>query len=245
MLFRNKERLAKVIEDLTLLMEMQQVDSTLFTLAARAKEIPKLVDGLEASKEGLDTELKETEGALEEARIQRTLKEGELEAAESKLADVRKSLFEIKTNKEYAAAQKEIAFLESQGTEIEEEVLRLMEEADALTESLDQKKVKVKEGKDELDREIAEYRSELSEVEDQIAIKKDEKLRLSKRVSSNFLSRYERILSSKGDSAIAMVSTDCCEGCYARIPPQRVVEIRRNDSLIECEGCGRILIWKE
>jgi hypothetical protein len=234
-----------VIEDLMLLIDMQQIDSKLFELAARAKTIPKLIEGLESRKGSLDSELKQAEAELEEVRRQRMIKEGELEAAESKLSDVRRALFEIKSNKEYAAAQKEIAFLQDQSAEMEEEVLRLMEEADSLTLSNNEKARKVEEDKRELDAEISKFKHELSEVEDQIAIKKDEKLRLSKRISHEFLSRYDRILSSKGDSAIAFVRADCCEGCFARIPPQRVVEIRRNDSLIECEGCGRILIWKE
>jgi predicted nucleic acid-binding Zn-ribbon protein len=228
-----------------LLIDLQQVDSKLFEHISRSKAIPKLIEGLEIEKEKLDEGLKRAKESLEEARKERTLKEGELEAAESKLSGVRKSLYEIKTNKEYAAAQKEIAFLKTRSAEIEEDVLRLMEEAEIMAESCKQDALRVREDKDKLDREIAEFRSELSEVEDQIAIKKDEKLRLSKRISPGFLSRYDRILSSKGDSAIAFVKADCCEGCFARIPPQRVVEIRRNDSLIECEGCGRILIWKE
>jgi predicted nucleic acid-binding Zn-ribbon protein len=42
-----------------------------------------------------------------------------------------------------------------------------------------------------------------------------------------------------------MVVRDACGGCFAKIPPQRQVEIRQHKSIITCEHCGRILIsWE-
>ncbi|MCX5754289.1 MAG: C4-type zinc ribbon domain-containing protein [Candidatus Krumholzibacteria bacterium] len=38
---------------------------------------------------------------------------------------------------------------------------------------------------------------------------------------------------------------DICQGCYSRVPPQRAVEVRRNDQIMNCEVCGRILVHYE
>jgi len=41
------------------------------------------------------------------------------------------------------------------------------------------------------------------------------------------------------------VKRGSCGGCFARVPPQRILEIRQNDKIHHCEHCGRIIISDE
>ncbi|MCK4597869.1 hypothetical protein KAU04_07495 [bacterium] len=36
-----------------------------------------------------------------------------------------------------------------------------------------------------------------------------------------------------------------CGGCFKTLPPQKIQEVRRTDSILTCENCGRILYWDE
>jgi RNase P subunit RPR2 len=41
------------------------------------------------------------------------------------------------------------------------------------------------------------------------------------------------------------VQRDACGGCFAKIPPQRQLDVRMRKKVIVCEYCGRILIDPE
>ncbi|MBQ4215049.1 MAG: hypothetical protein II663_02100, partial [Bacteroidales bacterium] len=41
------------------------------------------------------------------------------------------------------------------------------------------------------------------------------------------------------------VQRDACGGCFAKIPPQRQLDVRMRKKIIVCEYCGRILVDKE
>ncbi|MEL6821137.1 MAG: C4-type zinc ribbon domain-containing protein, partial [Calditrichota bacterium] len=59
------------------------------------------------------------------------------------------------------------------------------------------------------------------------------------------LRQYERIRKARSGIAVASVQRNSCGGCFAAIPPQRIVEIRSGERLIKCEYCGCILVWLE
>ena len=56
---------------------------------------------------------------------------------------------------------------------------------------------------------------------------------------------YDRIRKAKDGKAVVPVSRNSCGGCFNRVPPQKVLELRKNDSMLTCERCGRILISDE
>jgi len=80
---------------------------------------------------------------------------------------------------------------------------------------------------------------------DALQILEDEKLRILPHLSTDVRRLYNRILMAKGDSGVANLVGDICHGCYSRVPPQTAHEVRRNDQIINCEVCGRILVFYE
>jgi predicted nucleic acid-binding Zn-ribbon protein len=36
-----------------------------------------------------------------------------------------------------------------------------------------------------------------------------------------------------------------CGGCFYQLPPQRAAEVRRGETLVVCEGCGRMIVAVE
>ena len=99
-------------------------------------------------------------------------------------------------------------------------------------------------GERDLDARASALRSELSRLDDAVAVKRDERLRVATRVDSSSLERYDRILASKGDAALARIVDGACSGCRIKLPPQLVIEVKRSDRIIECQSCGRILFWR-
>ena len=59
------------------------------------------------------------------------------------------------------------------------------------------------------------------------------------------LNIYKRLRKGKNGLAVSTVNPvkHSCQGCHKRLPPQKVQEVRKNNDIIFCENCGRILVW--
>ena len=64
-------------------------------------------------------------------------------------------------------------------------------------------------------------------------------------VEPSILTQYRKLLISKSGSAIAEARGESCSGCYMSIPPQVFVNVKKNESIIACPHCNRILYYKE
>lgn len=65
---------------------------------------------------------------------------------------------------------------------------------------------------------------------------------LVKKLNKPLLYNYES-LKKRYKRAIIPVQDDVCLGCFMRIPTSLFTRGRRDQEVINCEGCGRILYW--
>lgn len=230
-------------ESLGLLLELQGVDERLRELEGRAASLPSKLEALENEKVAVREQIENGERELEESTKRKQKLDHELEDEGARLADLLSKQLAIKTNEEYAALQHEIDFARRSMSEKEDEILLLLEEIETLGKNLDEARGAAEERGKEIDASVSELRGRVEEIEGAAAVKRDERLRISKRIGKPILDRYERILESKGDAAVAIIVDGACGGCFKRLPPQTLVEVKRSDRLMECQGCGRILCW--
>jgi len=185
--------------------------------------------------------VREGEGALDGMRKSKERLDRALEERKAKLQDLLSKQIVIKTNEEYAALSREIEAVRKEISGIEDEILAIMEDLENAATGLDEARRASADAARDIDSRIQAVNGELARLGDALAVKRDERLRLTKRVTPVILERYERILSSKGDFALARLSDGACSGCYRTLPPQTAIEVRRSTRLIECQSCGRIL----
>ena len=108
-------------------------------------------------------------------------------------------------------------------------------DAEALKEQLEVLGEELKERQKELKEVNKEHeKSELSlqHSRDKIVVK----------LGQDDLDRYDRIYRAKGGKAVVSVKRNACGGCFSRVPPQKILELRRNSQIYLCEQCGRILV---
>jgi len=68
-----------------------------------------------------------------------------------------------------------------------------------------------------------------------------ERKEIAASVPPDLISRYERVRKHRGGIGVAAARNEVCEICQVRIRPQVFQEIRRNDQIIACDACQRIL----
>jgi len=65
---------------------------------------------------------------------------------------------------------------------------------------------------------------------------------LVKKINKPLFGRYER-LRNRYRRAIVPVKEDTCFGCFMKLPTYLITLAQRDQEVINCEGCGRILYW--
>jgi predicted nucleic acid-binding Zn-ribbon protein len=233
-----------VLEQLGLLLELQEIDADLADMSRQGELLPVRIDELESERARVRAVQQEKEHALEEAKKERQHKEHELEDATVRINELQAKQIVIRTNEEYAALTHEIGFAKQDISDLEDGVLKLLEETEELSEGAERAGAEAVEAERTIGESVSELRASLDELNDALAVRKDERLRIAMRVDESLLRWYEGILRSKGDCALAQVVDGACSGCYKSLPPQTVIEVKRATRFTECDGCGRLLYWR-
>ncbi len=227
-----------------LLLKLQKLDDEIDDLRTEEESIPETKQELEEGLESLKQKVQEAkDNSIEFAKKRKEL-EVDLEAMTEKKNKFKTQLFQVKSNREYEALQHEISALDEKGSGIEDLILGILDEAE-------QASVMIKEEESRLGEESSKTKSEqkrldesLKKITGEIAIKLDERTRLLVDADKMLIKRYERIRESKNGLAVTSVENGACGGCFRRIPPQEMQNLKRDERIITCEGCGRIIIWK-
>lgn len=233
-----------MFEVLELLLALSRIDTEIQDLYAESELLPESIEELDGERRRARADLEAVEGRFEDLTKDRKRLERELSDLQAKHADLTAKRLAIKTNEEYAALSHEITFVDREIEEKEDAILRILEQQESASSELSGLRDQVAAVEQGIDGRIEGLREELKRLEDALVIKRDERLRVATRVDDEVLKRYERILASKGDSALANCSDGACSGCYMTLPPQTVIEVKRADHLMECQSCGRILFWQ-
>jgi uncharacterized protein len=229
--------------DLEHLIHLQQLDLATERQRRRATDIP----GLQAA---LDARLAERMAAVDavKARIAacqaaRREIEKDLAAVQGRLSKFKNQLMEVKTNKEYQAMQKEMSIAEHEISDQETKLLERMEEADVLAVELKTADAALKTEQAEIARDRQALASEQANLAQDLQRTIEERAEVAARVSRDALAVFDRVAHGRKGLAMAEARDGLCTVCHVRLRPQVFNEARRNDGIIQCESCTRILYF--
>lgn len=231
--------------ELKQLIRLQAIDLSIQEIRTRVEKFPSISKALDeklrAAQAGLET-------AKEKAKGNQTTRrklEGDVSATEAKISKYRDQMLSVKTNEEYKAVQKEIEHAQTTIRKVEDEILNLMMEAESTQIEIKSAEARLKEDQ----QRVSEERQDLEKVnlQDLSALESylKERKEIENAVSSDLLPRYERVRKHRGGIAVASARDYMCEVCKVRIRPQVFQEIMKNDQIIPCDACQRILYYPE
>ncbi|MBF0317829.1 MAG: hypothetical protein HQL04_06605, partial [Nitrospirae bacterium] len=145
----------------------------------------------------------------------------------------------------YQSRLKEVEQVEREKRTIEDEILLLMERADVIEKALKsaQKRLNIETGKIEEKRTAITKEVQIVEKELQtLTEKRDDLIKL---LNKPVYDKYMYLLQRKNSLAVVKADKEVCLGCYMNIPPQLFVEVMRNDRIITCPQCGRIMYYDD
>ena len=232
-------------EQIKLLVELQGLDTQIFKLEDELRQIPLDVKRLEDEFKEATTSLKELEGRIKTIQVKRKEKELDLESKEGAIKKLQTQLYQVKTNKEYAAMQQEIERAKADKSNVEDDIIKYLDELDVENKKLAQEKEALTSEENKMNSEKVRLAGEEKEKTSRLTGLKEQRKTLAERVDKGMLSKYEKILKSKNGLAMAAVKGDACQGCFRVMPPQVINEINMKQELIFCGNCARILYSEE
>jgi len=232
-------------ESLRALLELQKTDRDLHELERFKVDIPSQLETMRTARTEAETRLADQEAKVADIEKNRRQYEGDLQLAQEQVKKYQGQLYSVKTNKEYDALQAEIQAQKTRISELEDGILQLITEAEAESESLETMRGETESLIERFNEERASLESRLSAVDEDVAVKMDERKRMTMRVENQVLKVYDRIRRNLRGMTVVPVKKGACSGCFNVIPLQVMLQIRQGRRLVSCESCGRILITEE
>ncbi|MEA3486274.1 MAG: C4-type zinc ribbon domain-containing protein [Thermodesulfobacteriota bacterium] len=231
-------------EQILFLVELQNIDLEIAKFMLRKVDLPKEITRLDEKLEAAEGELEESGQRLDKLKADHKAKETALKNGVENSKKAKSRLLAVKTNKEYEATLKEIDTINEKSSGIEDEIIHILEELDKVNEDLKVKesetashRSRCENGKRKLEKELDSIGSVLDDV-----LKKRDKIRSG--IKAKFLKKFDIIKDRKNGRAVVPARKEVCYGCHMNIPPQMYNELQKNERLMTCPHCERIIYWE-
>jgi uncharacterized protein len=231
-------------EQLTRLIELQQIDSKIFTISRIIHEFPSKIAEAELPLKEFQAFLLNTKQKLDSLEKKKRDKEIRLDEISEKIVKVKARTAEIKTNKEYQALLKEIESMDKDRSSVEDEILAVMEEIDAASKHSKSEEAKFAAGKDKIEASKRRLEDEKAEAEKELLSIKETRSTLIDTIDREIYDIYAILSEACGGIAVTEAKEEICHGCNMNIPPQLFVEMKKNEDIFYCPQCRRIIYFK-
>ncbi len=228
-------------QEIKILMDLQAID---LEISKRDEKMAVGFADLESRKETIEKRTESIQSfneRLETAEAKRRELEAQVEDETVRIKDRQTKLMNVQTNREYQSLLKEIEDGKNANKQREEETVLHMEEAESITKKLEElnnltgaEEKLLAEETEKIDKANAT----LSKQKEKIVKKRDTK---AKKVGAAFLRKYELLREKRNGLAVAGVTNGVCLGCNMNIPPQLFNNLLREEELLSCPTCNRMM----
>jgi predicted nucleic acid-binding Zn-ribbon protein len=226
-----------------LLMELQRLDKQLRTLYAEQQYLPQRLQPYETLYTATQQSLMHLQEDSVRSERQRRALERELDDLQTHLRKTQSKLHEVKTNKEYSAVLAEIDTGKQRIAALEDQVLDLMELTEQHRYNYREQEQRLAEAKHELEDQNQRVQQDQQALSERITVEEAKRQRLIGDLDAQLYAMYQRLAALRDGQAVVYVQEGTCGGCYLKVQPQLISEIRRQDKLITCPHCQRMLLW--
>jgi predicted nucleic acid-binding Zn-ribbon protein len=232
-------------EEIQALLELQELDLKLLEYERHQRELPRLIEEIEAPLRAARDAKQGVEAELAAARSQQRNVESDLAVNNAQFKKLQTQQMGVRNQIQYEAFQHEMETLKDRADSLEETGLKWIERAESATarlpeatQVLGQAEQVATEARAKLDAKTAELKRIHDEASELTAP-------LLAKVPPQVIAYYRRLRRAGKAPFVAVIRRGACSGCGFRHPPQRMQEIKQSRRMMSCEQCGRIQVWRE
>ena len=226
------------------LIKLQEIDSKILAINRIIAEFPLKIAAAELPLKESMASLGNAKQKFETLDKRKRDKERALDDIDDKIKKLKARTVDIKTNKEYQTLLKEIESIEKDRSATEEEILTIMIETDTVSKQSKSEESKFIGDKEKVEAFKKKLEGEKSEVEKDLIAVNEIRSKIADAIDKEIHDEYTELLEVLSGLAVTEAKEEICLGCNMNIPPQLFVELKKNEEIMHCPQCRRILYFK-
>ena len=222
---------------------LQRLDSAAQDAQRRLAAEPERTKALDARLESARQRVADAKARLAENQNARRAIEKDVALHQGRLSKFREQAMEVKTNQEYHAIQKEIAYAQGEVKALEDKILERMLEADEIAAAVKRADAELAAEQKAVEADRKALAAEIAELKVSLDRSASERAALVSAIDRHVLDIFNLVAKRRNGIAVAEARDGICTICHVRLRPQVFNTVRRNDEIIQCESCQRILYF--
>jgi predicted nucleic acid-binding Zn-ribbon protein len=229
--------------DLQRVIALQRLDTAAQHAERRLADEPERAKALDARLDAARQRVATAKDRLVTNQQARREIEKNVALHQGRLSKFRDQAMAVKTNQEYHAVQKEIGFAQGEIKTLEDMVLERMLEGDDLAAALKQADAGLAAELKAVEAERKAMAAEHAELNASLEKMRGDRAGLVAQIAPHVLAIFELVSKRRHGVAVAEAKDGICTICHVRLRPQVFNSVRRNEEIIQCDSCHRILFF--
>lgn len=232
-----------MLPDLERLIQLQDIESKAAVAAKAIAEAPGRIASLDALLKAATAALESAKHALAENKTRRGLIDKDLAAAQQRQDKYKDQVMAVKTNEQLHAMQHQIKSVADEIGVHEEKVLVNMMEADEINAGIKAAEAALKAAQSKVGTERGAIEADVTVQRTVVTECAAARTALVASLSDKGLvDTFARIAKVRG-TAVARAEGERCTVCQVRLRPAVFVNVLKNDQIVQCDSCNRILYF--
>jgi len=225
------------------LISLQKVYKELFELERRKKSLTEKSSNHDKTIPELEDELDELKDELNTVKSEIKSNQVDIDTLKGEVQQLFEKQKIIQSPKEWSFLETQVKNKKSEIAELEKENASNLKQNNELEKKIEEKVKDLENITKNEEAEQSENQASLEKLELELQEKQKVKDEMAKGISLDALRNFERIANGKNGVGIVPIEGGTCSGCYISIPPQIFNKVRRNEEIIYCRNCARILYF--
>ena len=229
--------------DLERAIALQRLDTEAGAARKKLAEAPEREKTFDARLEAARFKVADAKAKLAANQDGRRAIEKEVAVHQGRLSKYRDQAMAVKTNQEYHAIQHEIAHAQGEVKKYEDQILEHMVEADDLAATIKAAEAALASEQKTIDTDRKRMQAEDAGLQTSLEALGAERAGLVAAIDKRVLAIYDTGSTRRQGIAVAEAKDGICTICHVRLRPQVFNEVRRNEGIVQCDSCQRILYF--
>lgn len=232
-----------MLPDLERLIQLQEIESKAAVANKAIAEAPGRIAALDALLQSATTALAAARQALADNQTRRRSIDNDLIAAQQRQDKYKEQVMAVKTNEQLHAMQAQIKAVGDEIGQHEERVIVSMMEADEINAAIKKADAALKAAQAKMAAERGTIENEVKANQATVAECAAARAAIVAAIDNKgMIDTFQRIAKVRG-TAVARAEGERCTVCQVRLRPAVFAEVRKNDQIVQCDSCQRILYF--
>jgi predicted nucleic acid-binding Zn-ribbon protein len=232
-----------MLSALDLLIRLQALETRAAEARKRIADAPGEIAALDAKLTASRDAVAAAKQTVADTQSARRTFDKDLLSAQQRLSKYKEQLMEVKTNVEYHAMQHQIEAATAEVGKVEELILVNMIQSDEVNAQLKAAEAALKATEGAIVKERAGIQAEAAAKEKVLQESDAERREIVPQLERGQHDTFERVLKARQGIAVAQAVDGHCSICHVRLRPQVYNTILKNEAIVQCDHCQRILYY--